>query len=270
MPPSKTCTGCGETKALDLFTKVRRKSDGRGSRCKACCAAFQNARYHAKRGKGRAEKSAAKRALVAQARSKQCNQCLETKPFDDFYKDSTCIDGRFGKCKPCRAAYAKAQRLADPDKFRARGARNRAAATAEQKTRYRLAKNAKRKAVTAARDRKKRAISPHRMKVSANDAVKKALKSGRITRKPCEVCGVEQRIHAHHDDYSKPLDVRWLCRKHHDEWHAEDRRKRAEALGTTRRRGLTPPTVESIYRSGRRRGLSSAEILPLLEPLGPT
>lgn len=34
----------------------------------------------------------------------------------------------------------------------------------------------------------------------------------------CEVCGAP-RAHAHHDDYSLPLDVRWLCPIHHAEVH---------------------------------------------------
>lgn len=36
---------------------------------------------------------------------------------------------------------------------------------------------------------------------------------------PCEVCGSEI-VDAHHDDYSKPLDVRWLCPLHHRRLHA--------------------------------------------------
>lgn len=39
---------------------------------------------------------------------------------------------------------------------------------------------------------------------------------GRLVRKPCEACGSE-KSQAHHDDYSKPLDVRWFCFKHHRE-----------------------------------------------------
>lgn len=30
----------------------------------------------------------------------------------------------------------------------------------------------------------------------------------------CEVCGVPN-AHAHHDDYSKPMEIRWLCKSHH-------------------------------------------------------
>jgi hypothetical protein len=45
-----------------------------------------------------------------------------------------------------------------------------------------------------------------------------ALRSGRLHRQPCEVCSSE-RVQAHHDDYSKPLEVRWLCRPHHQKHH---------------------------------------------------
>jgi hypothetical protein len=44
--------------------------------------------------------------------------------------------------------------------------------------------------------------------------IQKLLKNGTLTRKPCEVCG-KTPTDAHHDDYSKPLSVRWLCRYHH-------------------------------------------------------
>lgn len=60
----------------------------------------------------------------------------------------------------------------------------------------------------------------------AQNMVEKAIKKGVLIRKPCEVCGEFQTasdgrslIHAHHTDYNKPIDVMWLCQKHHHEWH---------------------------------------------------
>jgi transcriptional regulator with XRE-family HTH domain len=55
----------------------------------------------------------------------------------------------------------------------------------------------------------------------AHRRVKKALVEGALTRPgACEVCGsCVRRVEAHHDDYAKPLDVRWLCEKHHRQWH---------------------------------------------------
>lgn len=41
-----------------------------------------------------------------------------------------------------------------------------------------------------------------------------ALKNGLIKKGKCEICESFE-VEAHHDDYSKPLDIRWFCRKHH-------------------------------------------------------
>ena len=57
-------------------------------------------------------------------------------------------------------------------------------------------------------------------KVKARLAVSSALKSGALSREDCRVCG-ERRSEAHHDDYSKPLDVTWLCNVHHRERHGD-------------------------------------------------
>jgi hypothetical protein len=56
--------------------------------------------------------------------------------------------------------------------------------------------------------------------------VTKAIARGRLIQKPCETCGDNSKqkdgrsaIQAHHDDYNKPLEVRWLCDPCHREWH---------------------------------------------------
>jgi hypothetical protein len=47
--------------------------------------------------------------------------------------------------------------------------------------------------------------------------------TGELVRRPCEVCG-ETKVEAHHDDYHKPFEVRWLCFHHHREHHTMQRR----------------------------------------------
>lgn len=56
-------------------------------------------------------------------------------------------------------------------------------------------------------------------KVFAHDAVNNAIRDGRLSRDPCEVCGTTECIEGHHPDYMKPLDVHWLCREHHGLCH---------------------------------------------------
>lgn len=45
-----------------------------------------------------------------------------------------------------------------------------------------------------------------------------AVRKGRLIRRPCELCG-NPVVEGHHDDYGKPLDVRWLCHRHHRALH---------------------------------------------------
>ena len=67
----------------------------------------------------------------------------------------------------------------------------------------------------------------HPERVAAHRIVNEALRRGRITKGPCEFAGSDckWRIEAHHDDYTKPLEVRWLCKKHHK---AADQSRRRE------------------------------------------
>ena len=59
----------------------------------------------------------------------------------------------------------------------------------------------------------------HPKRYLAHMHVEKAKRRGDLVPQPCEVCG-KHTVDAHHDDYDRPLDVRWLCRRHHVQHHA--------------------------------------------------
>ncbi len=52
----------------------------------------------------------------------------------------------------------------------------------------------------------------------AREVLNHYLRDKKVQRQPCECCGNEN-AEAHHDDYDKPLEVRWLCFKCHRQWH---------------------------------------------------
>tara|TARA_R110001606_G_C14904186_1_gene594414 strand:- start:40 stop:468 length:429 start_codon:yes stop_codon:yes gene_type:complete len=133
--------------------------------------------------------------------SKACFKCGEIKPLADFYKHSQMSDGRVGKCKSCNKADVIANRLSKIEHYREydRGRGNRQG--------YNYIKEY-------------RAKYPNKYK--AHSIVNYAIKAKKLFKEPCEVCGVDEGIHAHHDDYAKPLNVRWLCPAHHKEWHTKN------------------------------------------------
>lgn len=133
-------------------------------------------------------------------RLKRCPKCETTRPTSEFSVDKKTRDGLTGHCKPCRRKYANAYRNANIEKARAQSRAWHAAHPEE--TRENL--------------RKTKARAP--WKERARTQVHRALRAGLLVKKPCEVCGSE-KAQAHHDDYSKPLEVRWLCHPHHMEHH---------------------------------------------------
>jgi len=143
---------------------------------------------------------------------KMCFKCGEAKPISEFYRHSEMADGRLGKCKECTKRDVHLHRAANIESVRAYD-RERG------HTQHRIEKNT----VNVARYR---AENPEKYK--AHGAVNNAIRDGKLDRQPCEVCGVDDGVHAHHDDYSRPLEVRFFCPVHHAEHHKAMREVEAE------------------------------------------
>lgn len=137
--------------------------------------------------------------------SKKCRKCLEIKPVGDFYKHSHMADGLLNKCKECTKADVRKNRSENISYYRA----------------YDLirAKRPERAAAVSKVASEWRKTDKRRMR--CHNMVSRAVRAGKLTPKPCEVCGSEKSIHAHHDSYDRPLDVIWLCAVHHKARHAE-------------------------------------------------
>lgn len=54
------------------------------------------------------------------------------------------------------------------------------------------------------------------LQADAHRLVKSAVRSGKLLAPDrCERCDYPGRVNGHHSDYSKPLNVRWLCGRCH-------------------------------------------------------
>lgn len=60
----------------------------------------------------------------------------------------------------------------------------------------------------------------NREKYLAHKTVENAIRDGRLVRaERCADCGSETRLHGHHEDYRKPLEVIWVCSPCHRARH---------------------------------------------------
>lgn len=132
---------------------------------------------------------------------KTCFKCGIEKSLSEFYKHKRMRDGHLGKCKECTKKDSTDHRNKNIERIRAydrkRGNRQDSAYYLEYKNKY-----------------------PNKYK--ARIMVGNAIRDGKLFKEPCEHCGSEKNIVAHHDDYLKPLNVRWLCQAHHMQWHRDN------------------------------------------------
>ncbi len=141
---------------------------------------------------------------------RRCYDCGHTKVLDLFVANARKPGGRGYLCKECRNTHRREQYTPQVGVLRTE---EELAARRENARRGRAADPSANTAATGEwrkRNPKKRRVQ--RM-------VQKAVADGALARQLCEVCG--NHAEAHHDDYDKPLDVRWLCTRHHNAWHVE-------------------------------------------------
>ena len=130
---------------------------------------------------------------------KTCFKCGAEKSRTEFYRHPKMVDGLLGKCKECTKNDVTKNRNAKLDYYR-------------KKDRDRGSRQ------TSVDTRLYRANNPE--KYAAHTALNNALRYGKIEKAPCMICGVVgNSVHGHHDNYSRPLDVVWLCAPHHFERH---------------------------------------------------
>lgn len=146
---------------------------------------------------------------------KTCFKCQRCLPRDQFYRHAAMGDGLLGKCKDCtkadiaRRAVVKREELLAYDRQRAM-LPHRVAGRKE----YSQTEQGRRAHAKALRRSGERYPEKRHARITFGNAVR----DGKIVRKPCEVCG-DHKSEGHHPDYSKPLEVRWLCNKHHRDQH---------------------------------------------------
>lgn len=137
---------------------------------------------------------------------KKCSRCKKEKPLQEFhfYQSGESKGKPLAHCKECENA--RTTKWRNNNKERARFLRKRWAEKNRDKlSAYQI-------------EYKKRNAE----KIKAHSIVNNAIRCGEI-QKPdtCSACGKIRVVNAHHSDYSKPLDIIWLCVQCHINIHKE-------------------------------------------------
>ena len=143
---------------------------------------------------------------------KICRKCGKELPLTDFYTHKRMADGHLNICKDCVKTRVTKYRYENLDKVHE-----------YDKTR---SQSNKRKNLRAKITKKRRKEVGYQ---KAHSQLERNVKNGKIIKpKTCQCCGKETKLEAHHMDYSRELDVIWLCAKCHSKVHVELRRAERE------------------------------------------
>ena len=143
---------------------------------------------------------------------KICFICDILKPLNQFYRHKKMKDGHLGKCKKCCRKQAREHGQLSHVKKRDRK-RGILPHRIQAHKKYAKTKRGKERLAAGSKAWIKR--NPEKRK--AHIAMNNALRDGKLIKQPCK-CG-ETKVHGHHEDYSKPLEVIWLCSKCHRDQH---------------------------------------------------
>jgi len=156
---------------------------------------------------------------------KKCSRCGEVKAFDLFYKDRSKQGGFSGTCKECVKKYRQKVRIKIAEYGSEYYQNNKERMLAYQR-KWREANPQKRAAYpkrykVQLSESNKKYYQENREKVNTHNAVGHAIKQGKLVRPDeCSICAKKGKIEGHHHDYSKPLDVVWLCTSCHRTIHS--------------------------------------------------
>lgn len=147
---------------------------------------------------------------------KVCSKCKATKPLGAFYKAKRNSDGLCGQCKDCMKAYCRSEagraaqkRHAQTERFKERQRAYLLSDKGKAKQRRYVQSNKGRKS-TAEHGKRRDAKYPEK---------RKAVNAARsIESQPCRVCA-NPNSEKHHPNYLRPLEVVFLCQKHHRQEH---------------------------------------------------
>lgn len=147
-----------------------------------------------------------------------CRKCGIEKDYSEYHRERRVKRGITAQCKTCRHITSDRWRRAHPMNIALTNRKHYYThweyRRAESK-RYR-AEDPNSQAILKEQNRRYKLNNPEKTRVRR--LVYKAVKSGRLKRLPCGICG-NTKSEAHHADYTQPFLIEWLCRKHHMELH---------------------------------------------------